>query len=368
MNGLYIHIPFCKSKCRYCDFASYSGCLDIASTYVDAMCAEMQQYKGMTFDTVYIGGGTPTVLGENLINKIFDNVYGYFDIVKGSEITVEANPATVSAPKAKLLKNLGVNRISLGAQSFCDNELAILGRIHTAAEITETYMCFQNAGFDNISLDLMYGLPGQTMDTLSKSVAGVLKLQPRHISCYGLKIEEGTPFYTMVENGEIHPADDDVCADMYDYIVAELANNGYQRYEISNFSMPGFRSRHNCKYWTCTDYVGIGLGAASCCNGKRYTNCADFDGYLNGYAKSEIIELTENDKMSEFVILGLRLINEGVNKQRFYHRFGRDIYDVFGNEIRRHISNCLLADNGASIALTNDGCYISNYVMSDFLL
>ena len=368
MNGLYIHIPFCKAKCRYCDFASYSGKLSTASAYVDAVCAEMAQYRGEKFDTVYFGGGTPTVLDISLFDKLFSSIHSCFDIAKNSEITVEANPATIDYAKAKALLSLGVNRISLGAQSMIDTELACLGRIHTAADVVSTYNAVADAGIDNISLDLMYALPGQTMDTLSKSVDGVLKLNPKHISCYGLKIEEGTPFYHMAQKGEIPYPDDDISADMYDYIVDVLGSNGYDRYEISNFSRTGYRSRHNCKYWQCVDYIGIGLGAASCYKGERYTNCADFEAYFNGHKKSEHIVLDTNDKISEFVILGLRLIKDGVCKKEFNQKFGNDIYDIFGSEIKKHISAGLLIDNGSNLCLTKAGCYVSNYVMSDFLL
>ena len=368
MNGLYIHIPFCISKCRYCDFASFSGKLSTASAYVDAVCAEMEQYNGESFDTVYFGGGTPTVLDSALFEKLFWCIDKNFSISSDCEITVEANPATVDKEKASALVNFGVNRISLGAQSMIDTELETLGRIHTSADTVNTYNIIRNAGIENISLDLMYALPGQTMDSLSKSVEGVLNLNPEHISCYGLKIEEGTPFAAMAERGEIAYPDDDISADMYDYIVDALTEKVYERYEISNFSKPGFPSRHNSKYWTCTDYIGLGLGAASCYNGERYTNCSDFNGYFDGYTKSERVVLSTEDKMSEFVILGLRLIKDGVDKKKFFDTFGCDIYSVFGKYIDKHIHNGLISDNGSSLLLTRKGCYVSNYVMSDFLL
>ena len=368
MNGLYIHIPFCKSKCRYCDFASYDGKLSTASTYVDAVCAEMELYKGESFDTVYFGGGTPTLLSEELFEKLFWTISRNFTLSSDCEITVEANPATLDADKAESLVRLGVNRISLGAQSMIDSELMMLGRIHSSEDTVNTYNIVRSVGISNVSLDLMYALPGQNMDGLSKSVDGVLNLQPEHISCYGLKIEDGTPFALMADRGEIQQPDDDISADMYDYIVSALEDNGYERYEISNFAKPGYRSRHNCKYWTCTDYIGIGLGASSCYKGERYTNCPDFGSYFDGYKKAEHIVLDNDDKTSEFIILGLRLINDGVSKEQFYNRFGCDIYSVFGKYINKHISDGLLVDDGSNIHLTRKGCYVSNYVMSDFLL
>ncbi len=368
MNGLYIHIPFCISKCHYCDFASFGGMLSLAPAYVDAVCVEMEQYKGESFDTVYFGGGTPTLLDVNLFGKLFDGISKNFCLTDDCEITVEANPATIDKYKALSLEKFGVNRISLGAQSMVDAELKALGRIHTSADTVHTYEAIRDAGINNISLDLMYALPDQTMKSLSKSIDGVLNLNPEHISCYGLKIEEGTPFAHMVNRGEMTHPDDDVSADMYDYIVDALSSQGYERYEISNFSKPGYLSRHNCKYWTCTDYIGLGIGASSCYRGERYTNCSDFEGYFDGYTKSEHISLTEDDKMSEFIILGLRLIKNGVNKRKFYDTFGCDIYSVFGKYINKHISGGLLEDNGSKLVLTSKGCYVSNYVMSDFLL
>lgn len=368
MNGLYIHIPFCIQKCRYCDFASYSGKMSTASAYVDAVCDEMKKYKGECFDTVYFGGGTPTVLDVEMFEKLFWTISENFYLSDDCEITVEANPATVNTEKARALLDFGVNRVSLGAQSMVDTELETLGRIHTSEDTVNTYNIIRKSGIENISLDLMYALPGQTMESLSKSVDGVLKLNPEHISCYGLKIEEGTPFALMAERGEIPYPDDDMSADMYDYITDRLEERGYERYEISNFAKKGYHSRHNCKYWNCTDYVGVGLGASSCYKGERYTNCADFEGYFNGFEKSERIVLSTEDKMSEFVILGLRLIKDGVDTDKFYDLFGCDIHSVFGKYIHKHIRDGLLTYNGSKLLLTKKGCYLSNYVMSDFLL
>ncbi len=367
MKGLYIHIPFCISKCNYCDFASFSGKQHIMQKYTEHLCNEMSLYKGNSFDTVYIGGGTPTVLPNKNIEQIFSSIFNNFTLAQNCEITVEANPKTLDISKARILKSFGVNRISLGAQSMVDDELKMLGRIHTSHDLKQTVEIVRNAGISNISIDIMYALPGQTLNSISTTISQVLKLNPNHISCYGLKIEEGTPFHTMLVTGQITEIDDDLAADMYESIVYTLVSNGFEHYELSNFAKPGFESRHNIKYWNCTDYIGIGLGAASCNDGVRYTNASTFDDYFNKFTKAESCVLTENDKMSEFIILGLRLIKQGVNKQEFYNRFKKDIYDVFGDVINRHIKNNLLSDDGKTIVLTARAHYISNYVMSDFV-
>ncbi len=367
MDGLYVHIPFCVSKCKYCDFASFAGKEHLTDKYINAVCNEMQKYKGHKFDTVYIGGGTPTVLESNAFEQLFDSIYNNFKIAQGSEITVEANPKTVDAAKANVLKDVGVNRVSLGAQSMNDDELKMLGRIHTAYDTEQTVDIIKNSGIHNISLDLMYALPGQTTDKINKSVSKVLSLKPEHISCYGLKIEQGTPFYDMKIGGKITELDDDATADMYELIIENLGKNGYQHYEISNFAKPGSESKHNTKYWKCVDYIGLGLGASSCLDGARFTNSCDFDSYFNGYQKSEEYTLTQSEKMSEFIILGLRLIKIGVSKKEFAKKFNTDIYKVFGKIINKHIANGLLCDNGESLVLTPRAYYICNYVMSDFV-
>ena len=367
MDGLYIHIPFCKSKCKYCDFASFSGKENLINEYINKLCLEMKEYQGHSFDTVYIGGGTPTVLDNASFEKLFDSIYKNFNIDKHSEITVEANPKTIDLQKAKVLNSLGVNRISIGAQSMVDDELKVLGRIHTSDDTKNTVALVRDAGIDNISLDLMYALFNQTMDSLCCSIDQITDLAPNHISCYGLKIEEGTPFYTMLQKGEVCETDEDLTADMYDVIRTKLKNAGYEHYEISNFSKPGKASRHNTKYWKCVDYVGIGLGAASCFKGERYTNSNVFDEYFNGFKKQERYTLTNSEKMSEFIILGLRLIKEGVSKADFKNTFGVDIYDVFGDTINKHINTNLIKDTGKNLVLTEKSYYISNYVMSDFV-
>lgn len=367
MRGLYIHIPFCKSKCKYCDFASFAGKEGLIKQYTDALCKEAQMYEGMSFDTVYIGGGTPTAVDVESFEKILHMVKCKFNISPDYEFTVEANPATITDDLASIMKKYGVNRVSLGAQTFIDSELATLGRIHTAADTEDTFYILRNAGFDNISLDLMFALPGQTTDTLSKSIQRVLNLSPEHISCYGLKIEPDTVFEKMCSEGRIAEKDEDEFADMYELVVSTLQDKGYERYEISNFARDGKYSRHNTKYWQCEEYLGLGLGASSYINGRRFSKDTKFDKYFKDFSLSEDYELSIDDKMSEFVILGLRLIKEGVSISRFKSLFDRDIYDVYGDTIRKFEKMNMLRVCADKIRLTDKACYVSNAILCEFV-
>lgn len=367
MNGLYIHIPFCLKKCNYCDFASFPSLVSRSDEYIDALCREMSMYIGESVDTIYMGGGTPTVLSDSQLGRIMDTAYSVFTVSKNAEITIEANPGTIDFAKAKSIFDLGFNRVSLGAQSMIDSELHSLGRLHSADDTRRVYAAFRDAGFSNISLDLMYAIPGQTISSLSTSMAEMLKLNPNHISCYGLKIEEGTPFDAMLLKGEICEKSDEEYADMYDYICAYLSANDYGQYELSNFSKMSYESRHNLKYWTLGDYIGVGLSAASCYKGKRYTHTADFKRYIESFENAESIELSADDKMSEYMILTLRLTRRGVVKTEFESLFGKSIEIVFGEAVSKHISSGLLLDLGDRYVLSKKAYYISNSLLCDFI-
>ena len=335
--------------------------------YTDALCNEAQMYSGMSFDTIYIGGGTPTALDINCLEKVLYTATHSFDIASDCEFTIEANPGTVTKDIATLMKNYGANRISLGAQSFVDSELTSLGRIHTASDVDATVALLRDTGFENISLDLMFALPGQTINSLSKSIKRVLNLSPEHISCYGLKIEDGTPFATMQKNGEITEKDDDEFADMYELVVSSLSQSGYERYEISNFAHGGKYSRHNTKYWQCKEYLGLGLGASSYVNGRRFCKSADFEAYFNGFTLIEDYTLSLEDKMSEFVILGLRLIKDGISISQFKSVFNRDIFAVYGDTIDKFKNLGMLLVSGDRIKLTDRACYVSNSILCEFV-
>lgn len=377
MLGIYVHIPFCKQKCKYCDFNSYPGIADMSSSYVDALMHEIRScsQSGRTVDTIYIGGGTPTFIDDKYIAEIMNVIDLCYNISKDAEITVECNPGTADFEKLTRLKNFGINRLSIGCQSSNDNILKYIGRIHTYAEFVECFVSARRAGFDNISVDLMFGLPLQNSDIWLDTLQKVTALNPEHISAYSLKIEEKTPFYSMLENNELIVPNDDQNRDMYDKAVQYLNGNGYRRYEISNFSKPGYESKHNLKYWQCKDYIGFGAGAYSCIDGKRFSNEYNIHRYIsatekNGTAeiKDKTIDCSENDFMSEFMFLGLRL-DSGVSKEDFKNRFGRSVYDVFSLPLKKHTDKTkTITDNGTHIKIKPEYMYVSNIIMSDFIL
>lgn len=309
--GLYIHIPFCKSKCGYCDFNSYAGKEGLVEPYFDALNREIElasnKYTGPV-DTIYFGGGTPTYVKPKYICKTIDTIRNNFEQCSKLEITTECNPGTVEYKELCELYDGGINRLSIGLQSADNGCLKNLGRIHTFEDFDK---CFHNArkvGFNNISLDLMYGLPDQTMDDWTETLKKAVSFKPKHISAYALKIEEGTPF----ANAKLNLPNDDTVADMYQQAVQVLGSAGYNRYEISNFSLPGYESRHNLKYWQYNDFLGFGAGAFSCTDGVRFSNALNIEEYIDSINEkkgAEVYreELSDFDKMSEFVFLGLRL-------------------------------------------------------------
>lgn len=366
MKGIYIHIPFCVKKCNYCDFASYPQKMSLQDEYINALIKEMELCKGTEADTVYIGGGTPSVLSMENTRRLLVAINDIFSLAQNTEFTVEVNPKTIDSQKAQLYKKLGVNRISIGSQSFINDELKTLGRIHTAEDTVETYELLREAGFENISLDLMYALPGQTMESLGTSLERLLSLNPNHISCYGLKIEDGTPFGTMLQKGELTEADEDTFADMYDFIRKELCKGGYNHYEISNFAKEGRESRHNLKYWQNEDYLGFGLCASSKLGNRRFTKSADFDEYISSYKLSEDYTMSNNEAMDEFIILGLRVINSGVDKNKFYQTFGVSVDERYGRIIEETAP--YVTDTPDTLKLRSEASLVSNSIMCRFML
>ena len=270
MTGIYIHIPFCIKKCSYCDFVSYENRLADAESYVAALLREMESYCGVQVDTVYIGGGTPTALPPHLLVRILEGVRTCFSLAEDAEITVEANPATFCTEGFEALFKAGVNRISLGAQSFNDRELLALGRIHTAEQTKQTVAAIREAGIQNISLDLMFSLPGQTKESLFFSLKEAISLAPEHLSCYSLTLCEDTPLCDAVRAGKLILPDDDTDRDFYALLCDMLAQHGYEHYEISNFARRGYRARHNTKYWIRAPYIGLGVAAHSFYCGRRF--------------------------------------------------------------------------------------------------
>lgn len=368
MKGLYIHIPFCLRKCKYCDFNSFTFSVEDKKSYLSALFQNMEMYKGEEVDTVFVGGGTPTALDGEELGQLFDKIYTTFNISENCEITVEMNPKTVDNEKLEVLKKKGVTRLSIGIQSFSDEELIRIGRIHTANDAKETVSLVKAMGFDNFSIDLMSALPGQTFEGFKESLNEAIALSPSHISCYSLILEEGTPLYEEDIRGELNIPDEDCERAMYDYAVKTLDMAGYKRYEISNFAKKGYESKHNIKYWQCDEYIGVGLSAHSYINGVRFSCTNDFDDYISGdFSRHNEELLSEKNKMSEFMFMGLRM-DIGVSKSKFLMRFGKSLDDVFGDVIEKFKKMKMLEEKGDFLHLSKEAVGISNSIMCEFIL
>lgn len=367
MRGLYIHLPFCLKKCSYCDFVSYENAYALEEDYLNALIEELTEYKGEAVDTVYIGGGTPTSLKTKTLVSLLDTVFSTFDVEKNAEVTVECNPKTEERDKFSALLSCGVNRLSIGVQSFDDEVLKAIGRIHTKEDAIACIENAYNAGFKNISADLMFSLPNQSLDSLKKSVEKMVSLPVCHVSCYGLILEDGTPLFEKVKNGLYSLPDEDTEFKMYCTINDILNKHGFSRYEISNFSKDGFHSRHNLKYWSAEEYVGCGAGAHSYYNGTRFLSPYSLREYIkNPLAREDIEILSEEEKIKEFMILGLRK-TDGVSKDEFFKRFNVELDDVYKDIIEKFTKNGLLASSKDRLYLTDKGVYISNSVLCEFM-
>lgn len=370
--GIYIHIPFCRSKCDYCDFYSLAGQEGRMDDYQKALITHMKetapQTRGMQIDTVYFGGGTPSFYGEKRLRELLRLISKRFDLAKDAEITVESNPDSVDLKMLQALRRAGVNRLSLGVQSACDQELQCLHRPHTFEQAVEAVKAARAAKFQNISLDLIYGLPGQTMEGWQNTVEQVLALKPEHLSCYGLKVEEGTPLFQRRETFTL--PGDDAQADMYLYTVEFLENLGYVQYEISNFARPGKESRHNLKYWHLEEYAGFGPGAHSDFGGVRYAYARDLDAYIRGVATgapmlSESERIPPLDRDTEYVMLGLRL-RQGLDPKEFERRFRRR-FNCFVPFLEQCRQNGYACEEEGRWHLTPKGFLVSNQIIGGML-
>ena len=366
-KGLYIHIPFCIKKCKYCDFISYCGCDDKVDLYIDKLLEEAKEYKDEKIDTVFIGGGTPTVLSEKLLDKLLVGIKENFNLSSCVEFSIEANPKTLTKEKLLVLKNGGVTRLSIGVQSFSDDELKSIGRIHDAKSAYNTVCMVKDSGFSNINLDIMLSLPNQTEETLMNTLKTAVELEPAHISCYSLILEEGTVLFDEYEKGKYEYIDDEKDRKLYRMTVEYLKNNGYKRYEISNFSKDGYSCRHNLKYWNCDEYIGLGVSAHSYIYGIRKYNVSSLAKYLNGnFHSDDILKLSQKDKISEYIIMRLRL-SCGISEYEFYERFGKKFIDIFPDEIKKLTDSGLLIYNNGNYYLSDYGIDISNSVMCEFV-
>lgn len=369
---IYVHIPFCLRKCNYCAFNSKIGGAAEKNSYVDALIREIERRgDNSEVKTIYFGGGTPTTLEIAELEKIICAIRNGFDVASDAEITIEANPGTVDKNYLRGLKDLGFNRLSLGVQSFDDRLLKILGRIHDSQAAIETVE-LAKIFFANVSVDLMYGLPTQTLKNVRGDVEHVKALNVEHVSIYGLEVEEGTKFFELARAGKLALPDENICADMYDFITETLPALGWRRYEISNFARKNFESRHNVGYWTGKKYFGFGAGAHGFDGKLRTSNVRDVANYIeriNAGENVSIVEevITRRAAMEEFCFLGLRM-TDGISAQVFAEKFGASIFEVFGGVIEKNCRLGLLAIDGNRIFLTKRGMSLGNEVFADFLL
>ena len=371
--GLYIHIPFCRSKCDYCDFYSLAGQEGRMAEYQKALLTHIRETAPLSdafqVDTIYFGGGTPSFYGDTYLCELLAAIKKSYHVTRDAEITMEANPDSVELKGLKRLRRAGFNRLSMGMQSACPGELAAIHRPHTARQVDEALAAARKAGFSNISLDLIYGLPGQTMDSWKETVEHALSLVPQHLSCYGLKVEEGTPLAHRVEEGEQLP-DDDLQADLYLWTVGRLSRAGYPQYEISNFAKPGFHSRHNLRYWKSQPYIGFGPGAHSDFGSRRYSFVRNLDSYIKGVLEGgplldedDLIPLRE--RSGEYLMLRLRTI-EGIEEWEYRGNFFMDFAPI-QSRLEEFASHGWAEEKDGRWHLTPEGFLLSNQLIGDIL-
>lgn len=374
--GLYIHIPFCKSKCYYCDFTSFSNQENIVEKYIENLVKELSIYKEIIKEdrikTIFIGGGTPSYIDEKHIEQILKFIRANFNIETLEEVTIEINPGTLDIKKAKVYKNAGINRISMGVQTLNDTHLKNIGRIHTQKEFYDSYDILRKAGFTNINVDFIFGLPDETIEDVEENLKAIESLKPEHVSYYGLILEKDTPLYRLNKNNKLNLPSESQEREMYHLIKKRLKNMGYRHYEISNFALKEKECKHNILYWTIEPYIGVGLSSHSYLNNRRFWNRDNFKDYFidlnKGILPIEGGEDTNRDmEIAEFSIMSLRLI-EGIDKKRFKERFEKDIKYYFKQIINKHLKDGLIVENDNFIKLTSKGLDLSNLVEIDFLL
>lgn len=369
--SLYVHIPFCIKKCNYCDFVSYSGLEARHGDYTKALLAEMGLYRGQRLRTVYIGGGTPTCMDSIYVSRILKGIGHFFDISCCKEMSIEANPCTLTEEMLLCLKENGVNRLSIGLQSWNPRELNTLGRSHSVRDFLKSYTMARELGFDNINIDLMFGLPDQTMNSWGNTLRRVTDLNPEHLSCYSLIIEEGTKLHSMIKKGLLREPEPELDRAMYHYGVNYLLNKGYNRYEISNFAREGKECIHNLSYWNNSPYIGIGVAAHSYSDGIRRWNTKDIYKYLNMLKTNQpaaegFEQLSPKERIFEAIFLKFRT-PQGINFEEFEQRFGKDFRNLFGEQIARLKNNGFIETNGENLWLTPKGIDLSNSVFIEFL-
>ena len=384
--GIYVHIPFCKQKCRYCDFKSYTGKEDRIKEYIKWVKYELAQI-GITnridyengkddlavINTIYIGGGTPSFIDSQHIIEIVQTIQANFEVESNAEITIEVNPGSVTEEKLQDYHNCGINRISIGLQSSKETLLKQLGRIHTYEEFENTITLARKVGFKNINVDLMIGLPNQTMEDIEDSIIKIINYNPEHISVYSLIVEEGTPIYNDIECKKMILPEDEFERKEYWFVKEKLEESGYHHYEISNFAKPGYESKHNMNCWKQKEYIGVGAAAHSYTNDARYSNVDTIEEYIQNYQEGKEIDnfifhekQTKESKMKEYMMLGLRKI-QGIQIQEFKSQFGENPIYVYHKELEKLINQELLEIDGDTIKLTNKGIDLANLVWEEFV-
>ena len=373
MAGIYIHIPFCKRRCIYCDFFSTTQS-EKKPTYIHALCQELEMRKnyleGEEIETIYLGGGTPSQLTEEELNEIFTSLYNIYKVKEDAEITLEANPDDLTPEYVSMLRRLPINRISMGIQTFQEETLKLLHRRHTARQAIEAFQRCREAGFQNISIDLMYGLPGETLKIWKEDLQQAIALHPEHISAYHLIYEEGTALWKLRDEHQVEEADEDLSVTLFKNLIDELKQAGYQHYEISNFCLPGLHSRHNSSYWTGKKYLGCGPSAHSFNGSSRQWNIASLDNYLKGIASGkpnyEIEELDLYTRYNDFVITSIRTC-WGMSLSRLRSEYGEELYRYCLRMAKSHLEQGVLEIEENTLRLTQEGIFISDGIMSDLL-
>lgn len=390
MLGLYIHIPFCVKKCKYCDFNSYKMDLDSKKRYIEDLKIEMELYsnklnidnkyknkadfnidKNNIITSIFIGGGTPSILTSEEIRDIFVNIKEKFNIDKNAEITIECNPGTLTLEKLETMKEVGINRLSIGLQAVQEKHLNFIGRIHSYKEFEKNYMDALHVGFKNINIDLMYSLPNQKMCDWKETLEKVTDLNPTHISAYSLILEEGTELYNMYENNQFDLIDENIDIEMYGYTINYLKSKGYNQYEISNYSQEGYDCKHNILYWECEHYIGLGAGASGYINNNRYNNLDSLEDYHLSLAKrKKPIQDSENlsikDMIEEKIFMGLRM-NKGIKFKDFEKKFEIDFREKYNKQIEVLLARKLINQSFEGIQLTQKGREISNSIFIEFM-
>lgn len=374
MAGIYIHIPFCKSRCIYCGFYSTTQ-LDLRKKYINAVCREMilrKSYIEETFSTIYLGGGTPSLLDENDLDNLFHNINNVYHLDRDAEITMECNPDDITPEFAGMLSRMPVNRISMGAQTFADSRLHLLGRRHSADEVRHAVKLLREAGIGNINIDLMFGFPGETLSQWQEDIYAALALKVEHISAYCLMYEENTPLLHMLDTGKVNEIDEELSLKMFKELVYRLSADGYEHYEISNFARPGFRSRHNSSYWHQVPYIGLGAAAHSFDLKSRQWNVANLKQYIesinnNNNVPMEREELDDNTIFNDIITTALRT-SDGIDLNTMESRLGQQYKNTLIASACKHINNGLLEIQHNRLKLTSEGIFISDMIMSDLMI